>query len=495
MIRWGIIGAGNIAHRFAESLSHVEGAELTAISCRTLEKAEAFSREYPCKYIYGDGGKGLLENEEVDAVYISLPHGLHCQWAVKAMKAGKAVLCEKPSVVTEEEMLQIIQTSKETGMLFMEAMKPRFVPVHDLIMQAADKKVIGEIKRIETSLCNQSAARPPGHYLYDPVQGGILLDCGIYCASWIDELTWRSFGQPEIRHTTFRMAEQVESYARCWLLYKDESGEQELRAMLECAFDEKKPAKLTIYGEKGIIEAGRIHRPHKMRACLDYSDENEMENSLESLDTLAREWKGTSSVSEKDNKKTYLFEVPYEVDDFYGQIVHFTQCMEKGMKESPIMPPEASLRCIRLIEQIRKYRPDNSYHGISIQYDHRIVRVRTDRFLLDYLGQKGNDSLELADHIHKSYQARWGEELKISRESLSVEILIHAYLDVVFRRIDLIAEKLGKPGRQLKKTLRFLEDATEVIDCGEREVDSNRFVFDDLVPFRRILYLILGDKA
>ena len=76
-----------------------------------------------------------------------------------------------------------------------------------------------------------------------------------------------------------------------------------------------------------------------------------------------------------------------------------------------------------------------------------------------------------------------------------MEILIHAYLDVVFRRIDLIAEKLGKPGRQLKKTLRFLEDATEVIDCGEREVDSNRFVFDDLVPFRRILYLILGDKA
>ena len=117
MIRWGIIGGGNIAHRFAESLKHFEGGELAAVSCRTQEKAEAFSREYPCRYIYDDYDR-LLENEEIDAVYIGLPHDLHCQWAVRAMEAGKAVLCEKPAVLNAEETKEICRISKERNSPF-----------------------------------------------------------------------------------------------------------------------------------------------------------------------------------------------------------------------------------------------------------------------------------------------------------------------------------------------------------------------------------------
>ena len=491
MIRWGILGGGNVAHRFAESLKHFEGGQLLAVGCRTKEKAEAFSREYPCRYIYDDYGR-LLENEEIDAVYIGLPHALHCQWAVRSMEAGKAVLCEKPAAMNSEEMREICRISEEREILFMEAMKTRFVPIHRLIRTVLEKGLIGRITKVETSLCNLSAPGDPGCYLYDPQQGGTLLDVGIYCASWIDELIGSEYGQPEIRQASFRMVDQVESYAKCWLLYHDEAGGQ-IRAMLECAFDEKKPRKLTIHGEWGTIEVPELHRPQKMAVTAALC--GRPQEGLAYLESLCQEWKGTCLFSEDGKKKVFIFEVPYEVDDFYGQISHFTHCLNEGIQVSPVMPLDASQRCIDLIQRIKMHRPDNSYHGISIQYDDRIVRVRTDRYLLDYLSRPGNDSLELADHIHKSYREKWDKDLKISRESLSVEILIHAYMDTVFHRIDLIVDKIGGPGRQLKKMLDFLENSTEIIDCGEREVDSNRVVFDNLVPFRKILYMILGNKS
>ena len=493
MIRWGIIGAGNIAHRFAESLKHVEEGELIAISCRKMEKARAFAREYPCSYLYDDGGYGLLENPDVDAVYISLPHGLHCEWAIRAMKAGKAVLCEKPAVLTTEEMDQISQTSRETGILFMEAMKTRFVPIHRLIIEIYEKGVVGQISRIETSLCNKSEQRAPDKYLYDPVQGGILLDCGIYCASWIDELTSGIYGSPEVRNADFRMEGEVESYAKSWLRYKNLSGDQELRVMLECAFDEKKPRMLTIRGDQGTIEVPELHRPETMEMTLSLTEKTREEEAW--LDDLAATWKGQISWNENKQEKRYVFTLPYEVDDFYGQIRHFCHCLQEGRQESPVMSLEASRACIEIIEMIRERKPDISFHGISIQYNNRIVRINTDRNLLDFLDQKGNGSLELADHIHCFYQDKWGKPLEISRESLAVEILIHVYCDLVFDRIDRIVEKIGKPGRLQKDKLAFLKRATEVIDCGERAVDSNRIVFDQLAPFRQLLFLILGDKA
>ncbi|MEE1274686.1 MAG: Gfo/Idh/MocA family oxidoreductase, partial [Olegusella sp.] len=108
-VRWGILGAGNIAHRFAQSLSHVEGAELVALSCRSAEKAAAFAGEFGVERsgVFSDEALGaadaahtaLLADPEVDAVYLSLPHALHHDWAVRALRAGKAVLCEKPAML------------------------------------------------------------------------------------------------------------------------------------------------------------------------------------------------------------------------------------------------------------------------------------------------------------------------------------------------------------------------------------------------------------
>src|SRR4051794_30597964 len=129
MINWGIIGAGNIAHRFADSLEHVEGAQLYAVARRTMEKADQFRAEHPSEVSY-DNYQNLLDDDKVDAVYIALPHQLHLEWVEKALRAGKAVLCEKPATLSAVEMRQITKTVHEKQVFFMEAMKSRFVPAY-----------------------------------------------------------------------------------------------------------------------------------------------------------------------------------------------------------------------------------------------------------------------------------------------------------------------------------------------------------------------------
>lgn len=108
-IRWGILGAGSIAQRFVAALARVEGAELVAISGRNAERLSAFAAKHrvdmgKCYASADDNGwkahECLLLDDDVDAVYIALPHGLHATWSCRALRAGKAVLCEKPAVLT-----------------------------------------------------------------------------------------------------------------------------------------------------------------------------------------------------------------------------------------------------------------------------------------------------------------------------------------------------------------------------------------------------------
>ena len=106
MVRFGILGAGNIAHRFSASLAQVREAELVAVSRRSVEKAQAFLDEVP----HAEGARAygtheeLLADPNVDAIYLALPHALHHEWAIKALRAHKAVLCEKPAMLDATQM-------------------------------------------------------------------------------------------------------------------------------------------------------------------------------------------------------------------------------------------------------------------------------------------------------------------------------------------------------------------------------------------------------
>lgn len=314
MVRFGIIGAGNIASRFADSLSHLDEAKLIAISARNKEKGQLFSEKYSVPYVYEDP-TDLLDNKEVDAVYIALPHGMHREWSVKAMKAGKSVLCEKPAGISADEVREIAAVAKETGNLFMEAMKPRFIPVYEKLRTAVREGAIGEIERIEASLCrNFYFTDETKSYHIDPVMGGCLLDMGIYGASYLCDFLP---GEPEVSETTFRIKNGVDFYA---------SGELEFpggkTGFLECAFDEDKPEHILIIGKEGKITIEHPSRPQVI-------------------------------VIETDNGRETV-EVPYNVDDFFGEISHFADCINNKKTESSIMPLSESIRCAELIDMIKR---------------------------------------------------------------------------------------------------------------------------------------------
>ena len=127
IIRWGIVGPGNIAEKFASDLINLEDAELTAVASRNLERANRFAETYKPHHVF-DSYDALFNCKEVDIVYIATPHVFHKDLAIRAMKAGKHVLCEKPLGVNTAEVEEMIATSKEQEVFLMEALWTRFNP-------------------------------------------------------------------------------------------------------------------------------------------------------------------------------------------------------------------------------------------------------------------------------------------------------------------------------------------------------------------------------
>lgn len=315
MIKWGIIGAGNIAHRFADSLANLNDATLYAVSNRTIEKAEAFKAEHPCERAYGSYAD-LLADENVDVVYIAVPHKFHLEWVIKALEAGKAVLCEKPATLSLAEMSQISELAKEKNLFFMEAMKSRFTPAYYEVKNLVKNGEIGNVTGIYTSLCRVFPVDNTG-YFYEPVQGGCLLDMGVYNAAFIEDFTSEPF---ELYELDYAMHEDtVEVYVNAKLT----SGKVEV--ILESAFDRETETKAIIRGTKGIIVVPNFHRPTSYIL--------QTEESMKSV------------------------EVPYKVDDFYGEIRHVVDCLSNDFTESPIMSLKNSENVAGLIDTIKAEIP------------------------------------------------------------------------------------------------------------------------------------------
>jgi predicted dehydrogenase len=324
MVRWAILGAGTIAHRFARSLAHVEDAELVALSCRSAEKAAAFAgefgiepaRAYSDGTLPGSGHEALLADPEVDAVYLALPHGLHHEWATRALRAGRPVLCEKPAALDAAQMADIARVSREAQTLFMEAMKTRFMPLYRRVRDMVDSGAIGEVTQVEATLCNDMRELVEGGRTYhsQPGQGGVLLDCGTYCASWLEDYLPGEFS---IERADGVVQGGTDLYADATLAFGSARGR------LECAFDRSRPRTATIRGTRGSVVVEELHRPQAATLLV-------------------------------DGREPRPIDAPYEVDDFFGEIDHFTRLVRSGAAESDVMPLAASVRDARIIDRVRE---------------------------------------------------------------------------------------------------------------------------------------------
>ena len=312
MIRWGIIGAGKIAQRFVKSLAHEKNSQLYAVSCRTLSKAQQFADTYHALKAYGSYEK-VLQDPNVDAVYITLPHGYHYLWSIQAIKAGKAVLVEKPAGINAFEIEGIIEVLKQHPVLWMEAMKSRFTPLYQKIQKIIQEGILGDIQEIHTVLnSKQSDKVIQNSYLSDPVYGGALLDCGCYCATWITEYTK---GKLRIDRINADLQDGYDLHTKVQMHIGD------TLATLETAINQPEKKEVLIKGTRGEIRIQDLHRP--------------------------------TSAELKTEDKVEIIDCPYEVDDFYGEISHFVSLLENGKQSSPIMPIQSSLEAAMLLDRIK----------------------------------------------------------------------------------------------------------------------------------------------
>ncbi|MCR4713452.1 MAG: ribonuclease HI [Treponemataceae bacterium] len=182
-INWGFIGTGNIASCLAPAVKKTDRACLYGCAARSLAKARSFAEKWDIPVAYGSYDE-LLSDRKIDVIYIATPHMNHAELAIKAMKAGKAVLCEKPAAVNAAQLREVLEVSKKTGMFFMEALWTRFQPAYLETMRLIKNGEIGAVRAVYADFCSDMP-NTPGSRLYEPeLAGGALLDMGIYPLSY-----------------------------------------------------------------------------------------------------------------------------------------------------------------------------------------------------------------------------------------------------------------------------------------------------------------------
>jgi len=315
MIRWGIIGLGNIAMRFAKSLSYMDEGKLYAIASKTKDKRDSFYEQYNCDKVYEDYND-LLKDAEIDAVYIALPHGFHKYWAIEAFRHKKAVLCEKPVGLNSEEMKEIKEEALANNTFFMEAMKTRFIPLIHTIKEILKNNEIGEITNIEANFCNNVTDIKQGSYLLDKKQGGALLDVGVYPLSFVMDMIDSKVDQVK-SHMEINEA-GVDSYFKAILTF--ENG---VIGTIEGAIDRKKERTAIIKGTKGYMEIPIYNRPDKVVVNL-------------------------------NNDESYKIGKELEVDDMYAEIKEVHNCLKELKLESEYLSLNESIRVMEVLDEIRK---------------------------------------------------------------------------------------------------------------------------------------------
>jgi predicted dehydrogenase len=177
-VRWGILSTARINRLVIPGLHSSPETELVAVASRDRAHAAEYAREWRIPRAHGSY-EALLEDEDVDAVYVSLPNGPHVEWSIKALEAGKHVLCEKPLTRDSREAERAFDTAESCGLLLMEAFMWRFHPQTRRLVALLDE--IGPVTRIESSF---GFTAPDGNVrLTRELDGGSLMDVGCYCVS------------------------------------------------------------------------------------------------------------------------------------------------------------------------------------------------------------------------------------------------------------------------------------------------------------------------
>lgn len=256
-VRWGVVSTGNIAHSVTGDLMLVEGSTLTAVSSRSLPRAQKFADQFDGSARAYDSVTALVEDENVDVVYVATPHAQHPPIVRLALEAGKAVLCEKAFTTSLADTVELTELARSRGVFCMEAMWTRFTPLIIRARELIDSGALGEIRSVSADL-GFVGPDDPAHRLWDPaLGGGGLLDVGIYPVAFAQMI----LGEPETVTATGTLTDLgVDAEAGLLLSWADGA-----RAHLESSLVSPLPGVATVVGTLGRLELPpRFHHPSVM---------------------------------------------------------------------------------------------------------------------------------------------------------------------------------------------------------------------------------------
>ncbi len=177
-VRWGLMSTARINAAVIPGLQQSPESELVAVASRERERAAEYAREWGIPRAHGSY-EALLADDEVEAVYISLPNGPHVEWSIRALEAGKHVLCEKPLTRHPADVARAFDAADRAGRLLMEAFMWRHHPQTARLLELVRGGAIGELRLVRASFSNTIS---PGDVRFDPaLAGGSLMDVGCYC--------------------------------------------------------------------------------------------------------------------------------------------------------------------------------------------------------------------------------------------------------------------------------------------------------------------------
>jgi predicted dehydrogenase len=311
-IKWGIIGLGNIANKFATDLAVVENAELVAVASRSQEKANEFADKFNAKKAYSSYDE-LAKDKEVDAVYIATPHSFHKEHSILCLENKKAVLCEKPFAMNLQEVTEMIKVSKENNVLLMEALWTYFLPHYQFVLDIYNNNKYGKLLHLEADFGFKADYNLNGRLLKKEVGGGSLLDIGIYPIF----VALSTLGTPK---NILAKAAYFETGAdsNCSMIFEYDIAKAHLRSTL--VEDTKTEAVFTF--EKAIVKINTMfYQP------------------------------STVTIFKDGNEK--IIDFGYKTIGYNFETEHFNQLLRDGKKESNVMNFDFSKKLINTIDLVR----------------------------------------------------------------------------------------------------------------------------------------------
>lgn len=319
-LRWGVVATGGIATGVTGDLAGLEDAVLQAVSSRAEHSARGFADQFGFASTYHDadgvtGYQRLVDDPDVDVVYIATPHAQHYAVAKAALTAGKHVLCEKAFTVNAKEAGELIDLAKANKLFLMEALWSRFLPSINRAWEIIHSGELGDIQWVQADLGFPSA-HDRAHRLWDPAAGGgALLDLAVYPLTW----ALGALGFPPSVTASGALNDDGVDFQNALTLTYGGGAQAQLTSSLVASC----PGLATVAGSAGWLRSGAtLHNPRELTV-----QPHQRELRVETFEQAGR---------------GYVYELR-----------ETTRCIQQGLTESPTMPWTDSLNTMRLLDGVR----------------------------------------------------------------------------------------------------------------------------------------------